>query len=211
MTIVRLRNVQLRFGSTPVLTGVDLDIYPGERVGVAGPNGSGKSTLLSVIATLRSPTSGEARVLDATVGGPQAYGVRRLIGWSGHEPALFEELTLRENLHHFARLAGLDIAEADRALHQVGLEGAADRRARVCSNGMRRRADLARLLMTRPRLLLLDEAHAGLDADAIAIVDALSRRTVSAGGAVVMVSHDRMEMEKLVDRVLTLRDGRVEP
>jgi ABC-type sulfate/molybdate transport systems ATPase subunit len=65
--------------------------------------------------------------------------------------------------------------------------------------------------MTRPRLLLLDEAHAGLDADATAIVDALSRRTVSAGGAVVMVSHDRMEMEKLVDRVLTLRDGRVEP
>ncbi|HLU53426.1 MAG TPA: ABC transporter ATP-binding protein [Acidimicrobiia bacterium] len=211
MTIVSLRNVQLRFGPVPVLTGVDLDVGPGERVGIAGPNGAGKSTLLSVIATLRPPSSGEARVFDAEVGTPQAYEVRRLIGWSGHDPALFDELSLRENLYHFARLAGLDIAEADKALHQVGLEAAADRRARVCSNGMRRRADLARLLMTRPRLLLLDEAHAGLDADATAIVEALSRRTVADGGAVVMVSHDRQTMGEHVDRVLTLREGTVVP
>ncbi|MFO7292461.1 MAG: heme ABC exporter ATP-binding protein CcmA [Actinomycetes bacterium] len=210
MTIVRLEDVHLRFGSTPVLTGVDLDVAAGERVGIAGPNGAGKSTLLSVIATLRTPTTGTATVFDAEVGSPRAYEVRRLIGWSGHEPALFEELTLRENLHHFARLAGLDVSDADRALRQVGLDAAADRRAQACSNGMRRRADLARLLMTRPRLLLLDEAHAGLDADAAAIVEVLCRRTVAAGGAVVMVSHDREAMTSHVDRVLTLREGRVE-
>jgi ABC-2 type transport system ATP-binding protein len=115
MTIVRLEDVHLRFGSTPVLTGVDLDVAAGERVGIAGPNGAGKSTLLSVIATLRTPTTGTATVFDAEVGSPRAYEVRRLIGWSGHEPALFEELTLRENLHHFARLAGLDVSDADRS------------------------------------------------------------------------------------------------
>ena len=210
MTIVRLEDVHLRFGSTPVLTGVDLDVAAGERVGIAGPNGAGKSTLLSVIATLRTPTTGTATVFDAEVGSPRAHEVRRLIGWSGHEPALCAELTLRENPHHFARLAGLDVSDADRALRQVGLDAAADRRAQACSNGMRRRADLARLLMTRPRLLLLDEAHAGLDADAAAIVEVLCRRTVAAGGAVVMVSHDREAMTSHVDRVLTLREGRVE-
>src|SRR5690606_1889889 len=96
MTIVSLRNVHLRFGPGPVLTGGDLDVGPGERVGIAGPTGAGDATLRSVIATWRPPSSGEARVFAAEVGTPQAYEVRRLIGSSGHDPALFDGLSLRE-------------------------------------------------------------------------------------------------------------------
>lgn len=211
MPLVDLHQVRLDLGLTPVLTGVDLTVEKGERVGIAGPNGAGKTTLLSVLATLRTPTAGRAEVLGAVVGTREALAIRRRVGWSGHDPALYDDLTLTENLRHFARLAGLHEGDADRALDQVGLAGAAGRRARACSNGMRRRADLARLLMTRPALLLLDEAQAGLDADASSIVDALSDRAVQADGAVVTVSHDHQALVRKVDRVLTLRDGSLAP
>jgi heme exporter protein A len=208
MPIVHLRDVRLALGRTPILTGVDLTLEEGERLGVSGPNGAGKSTLLSVVATLRAPTAGGGRVLDAELGTDQVFTVRRRIGWTGHEPALYDELTLTENLRHLARLAGLEAGRADQVLEEVGLAGAAGRRAAACSNGMRRRADLARLLMLRPRLVLLDEAHAGLDADAAIIIEAIARRTVEKGGGVVMVSHDAGALGDHVDRVVTLNDGR---
>lgn len=209
MFIARLRHVRLDLGRAPVLTGVDLEVAAGERVGIAGPNGVGKTTLLSVLATLRSPVAGEGEVLGATLGTNEVYPVRPRIGWSGHEPALYDELTLSENLRHFARLSGHDLAAADEVLDRVGLGGAVGRRAGACSNGMRRRADLARLLMTRPDLVLLDEAQAGLDADAGMIVEAICRRAVGAGGAVVMVSHDPEALGRQVDRVVRMTEGRV--
>lgn len=209
MPIVHLRDVRLALGRTPILTGVDLTLEEGERLGVSGPNGAGKSTLLSVVATLRAPTAGGGRVLDAELGTDQVFAVRRRIGWTGHEPALYDELTLTENLRHLARLAGLEAGRADQVLEEVGLAGAAGRRAAACSNGMRRRADLARLLMLRPRLVLLDEAHAGLDADAAIIIEAIARRTVVKGGGVVMVSHDAGALADHVDRVVALNEGRM--
>lgn len=209
MPVIRLQALEVDLGRTPVLTGVDLVVEAGERVGIAGPNGAGKTTLLSVLATLRPPSGGGGEVLGARLGTGAVLAVRPEIGWSGHEPALYDELTLRENLRHFCRLGGFADADADHALHQVGLAGAADRLARVCSNGMRRRADLARLLVTRPSLLLLDEAQAGLDADAGLIVDALADRTVASGGAVVTVSHDHAALESRSDRVLDLVAGKL--
>src|SRR5690606_33796294 len=153
--LVALDDVSVRFGPTAVLTGVSLSVDPGQVIGVAGPNGAGKTTLLGVIATLVAITSGSGRVLDAPLGSPDVRTVRPQIGWSGHEPALYDQLTLRENLHLVADLAGLPRLAADEALDRVGLGGAGHRRAGQASNGMRRRADLASLLMRRPRLLLL--------------------------------------------------------
>ncbi len=191
----------------PILAGVDLVVEAGETVGIAGPNGAGKTTLLLVLATLATPSAGGGSVLGARLGSDQVLAIRSRIGWSGHEPAIYDDLTLAENLRHLARLSGIDPVRADQALTQVGLAAAARRRASACSNGMRRRADLARLLMTHHSLVLLDEAHAGLDEDAAVIVDEICRRTIASRGAVVMVSHDAAALSERVDRVLYLDGG----
>lgn len=203
-SLVSLDDVTVRFGATVVLSGVDLEVPPGSVVGVAGRNGAGKTTLLGVIATLVPVVAGSGTVLGANLGTDQVRQVRTDIGWSGHEPALYDHLTLRENLYLVADLAGLDRMRADEALDRVGLAAAGHRRAIDASNGMRRRTDLAGLLMRRPRLLLLDEAHAGLDADADAIIGALIRLTRDAGGGVVMVSHDAERLRDECDRVVVL-------
>lgn len=209
MSIARLQGVSLTIGVTPILRDVDLELAEGERLGIAGPNGVGKTTLLMVLATLQSPTAGTGSVLGAVLGTPEVTAVRREIGLSGHTPALYDDLTLAENLIHVARLAAVDSKEVHRTLAEVGLEAAADRRAVDCSEGMRRRADLARLLLTRPRLVLLDEAHAGLDADARVIVDEVGRRVLARGGALVTVSHDPAALGRQADRVVELAAGMV--
>lgn len=207
MPIAELSSVNLTVAGTPILTGIDLTVDSGERVGVAGPNGAGKSTLLAILATLVPPTAGGGTVLGARLGSTDVTTIRRRIGWSGHEPALYPELTLAENLQHVARLAALDGDVVDETLTQVGLLAARDRRVAVCSNGMRRRADLARLLMTGPDLVLLDEADAGLDAAATSIVDEISRRAIAGNGAVITVSHDADLLKGRTDRILFLKDG----
>lgn len=210
MTIVDVAAISVRIGSHLVLDHIDVSVSAGERLGIVGPNGAGKTTVLGVMSTLIAPTSGSGVVLGADLrSSVETRRVRPFIGWSGHEPALYDELTLSENLRHVAALAGFAASAADEALDVVGLAAASGLRAALCSNGMRRRADLARLLMCRPRLVLLDEAHAGLDSDAVVIVDAIAERTVSDGGAVVMVSHDSGLLSGRVDRVAGIRDGRV--
>src|SRR5690606_11414284 len=102
---------------------------PGAVVGVGGPNGVGKTTLLGVIATFVPIAAGSGQVLGAGLGTTAVRQVRTRIGWSGHEPALYDQLTLRENLHLVADLAGLPRAEADTALDRVGLGAAGHRRA----------------------------------------------------------------------------------
>lgn len=207
MPIARLNDLRLQLGRTPVLTGVDLSLEEGERLGVAGLNGAGKTTLLAVLATLKSPTGGNGEVLGAALGTSDVRAIRPRIGLSGHQPALYDELTIGENLRHVARLAGVGEESVAGVLEEIGLGGAMERRTAESSNGMRRRVDLARLLVTRPQLVLLDEAQAGLDAEAGIIVDEISRRAVAERGAVVMVSHDAGLLTDRVDRVVRLVDG----
>lgn len=204
---VHLAGIGVRFGTLPVLTHVDLTVSPGEVVGIAGQNGAGKTTLLGVIATLIAPTSGTGSVFGATFGTRAVLGVRHRIGWSGHDPALYPELTLSENLRLTARLAGLPDDRADQALEIVGLSGAAGRRADRSSNGMQRRVDLARLVMLDPDLLLLDEAHAGLDVEADRIIAALVDRARTRGKAAVLVSHDATRLSEDADRVIRIDRG----
>lgn len=204
-----LEGIHVRAGALPILAGIDLRLDPGEAVGVAGPNGAGKTTLLSVVSTLRAPDGGAGTVLGAPLGTARVRPVRPRIGLSGHEPALVPELTLRENLHLVAEVAGLPGTAVDDALTAVGLAGAAGRRADRSSNGMRRRLDLARLLMTRPTLLLLDEAHAGLDREADAIVDALLVAVRERDGGALLVSHDAERLRRDVDRVVSIEAGAV--
>ncbi|MGH3979430.1 MAG: ABC transporter ATP-binding protein [Pseudonocardiaceae bacterium] len=208
---VALSGVAVDVERVPVLRGLDLAVGVGESVGVVGPNGSGKSTLLRVVATLLSPVAGTGHVLGAELGTSGCARIRPAIALVEHVPALYPPLSLRENLLLTARLTGRAETAVDEVLRTVGLAGAGTRRADRCSQGMQRRAALARALLTDPLLLLLDEVHSGLDPAALGLVDLLLRRVRHRGGAAVVVSHDRHHLAAAADRVVEISDGRVHP
>ena len=208
-TLVTLDGVSVRAGSVHILRSLDLSVAAGEVIGVFGANGAGKTTLLRLLATLVAPSAGEGCVLGATLGTDARYDVRPRIGYVGHVPGLYPEMTLGENLGFIADARGIDRDEVRRVLDVVGLVGAIDRVTDRCSHGMQRRAEFARVLMTSPELLLLDEPHSALDRDAVDLVDALVHRTHSTGGAAVLVSHDRDRVEQLADRTVEIAGGTI--
>ena len=206
-----LVGVSVSVERTPVLRDLSLQVAAGEAVGLVGANGSGKSTLLRVLSTLLPPVGGRGWVLGAELGSRACERVRPGIALVGHAAALYPRLTLAENLHFLCRITGRSVTAADAALRRVGLAGAADRSADRCSHGMLRRAELARVLLTQPSLLLLDEAHAGLDANAAGLVDMVVDDVRGRGGACVVVSHERERLRATVDRVVLVEDGRAVP
>lgn len=209
--MVELTGVSVSVERTPVLRGLSLSVAAGEVVGVMGANGSGKSTLLRVLATLLPPAAGSGHVLGARLGSRAVERVRPRIALVGHTAALYPRLTLGENLRFYCRLTGRSTEAADAALQAVGLARAADRSADRCSHGMLRRAELARVLVARPGLLLLDEAHAGLDLASAALVDVVVDGVRERGGGCVVVSHERERLEKTVDRMVEVEDGALRP
>lgn len=208
--VVEFKRAGVSLGGNPVLRDLDLVVEPGEAVGIAGPNGSGKTTLVRAAATLLPVDRGMVNVLGKDSGDSDLTGIRRGIGLIGHQPAVIPELTLEENLGHIARLAGVDEVRVARALDVVGLAQAAGRRADASSFGMRRRVEIAHLLITRPKLLLLDEAASGLDDSARDLIDALVRSVRERGGGCLVVSHDRRQLDTLTSRMFTLVAGRLE-
>lgn len=207
MPIVDLESVSVRVGATHILRDVSLTINEGDAIGIFGGNGAGKTTLLRLIATLIKPVAGTAAVFGVDVATDDRYDIRTRIGYVGHMPGLYPEMTLSENLAFVAHAMEIDEAEVDRSLAAVGLAGASNRRAEVCSHGMQRRAEFARVLMTKPQLLLLDEPHSALDADAVELVDALVDRTLGAGGAAVLVSHDKERVLRVATEFAEISGG----
>jgi heme exporter protein A len=205
-----LRKVGVSLGGRPVLRDIDLTLDAGQVLGVTGPNGSGKTTLIRTMATLVRVDRGRGTVLGADLGTDQVYEVRRHIGLMGHLPTVILELTLHENLDHVARLSGIEPRRIAQALEVVGLGGAATMRAESASHGMKRRLEVARLLLTKPQLLLLDEATHGLDSSARELVDALISRTREDGGGVMFVSHDVDRLSIVCDDTLRLDMGTME-
>jgi heme ABC exporter ATP-binding subunit CcmA len=205
--IVSLAGAAVRAGAVPILRDVDFTVAEGESVGLYGTNGAGKTTLLRLIATLTRPSAGTGSVFGVDLSSPDRFIVRPRIGYIGHAPGWYPELTLMENLTFVAHAMGIEDALAISSLESVGLGGAIDRRVDRCSHGMKRRAEFARILMTKPDLLLLDEPHSALDADAVDLVDDLVARTVKRGGAAVLVSHDHARVEAVVDRTYEIAEG----
>lgn len=206
--LVVLEDVGITIGTAVIVTSAKLRLEAGEKLGLLGPNGSGKTTLLRLLATLLRPTTGTGSVLGADLGSDDIYRVRSEIVMVGHLPGLYPELTLAENTRFVARLANRPESAATAALEAVGLGRASHRRASESSKGMLRRAELARALIQEPTLLLLDEAHAGLDAEAVGLVDAIATKVTATGGASILVSHEPDRLS--VDRSVRLTDGTVE-
>jgi heme ABC exporter ATP-binding subunit CcmA len=209
MAAVRLREVVVLLGRFPALAGVDLDVAEGEIVAIEGPNGAGKSSLLRLCGGLLAVASGTAEVLgnDLTV---DRAAVRRRVGMLGHDTALYDDLTVEENLNFWARAARTPQADVAGALDRLGLPG----RSRLVtvgrlSAGQRRRVAIAAVLVRRPELWLLDEPHAGLDQEARGVVDALVTDAAAAGATVMLASHELDRVMPLATRTITVRGGLV--
>jgi heme exporter protein A len=186
---IALSGVTRVFGVTPGIVRVDLIVEEGEVVLVRGPNGAGKSTLLRVVATALSPTYGTGRVhgFDLLRGREE---IRQRTELLGHRTRLYEDLTAAENLRFACSMHGLPATGVPEALEQVGLADVAGERVRGFSQGMRQRLAVARALLRRPPLLLLDEPYAGLDTEAKDVVDDAIADARSAGRSVVLATHD---------------------
>ena len=156
-----------------------------------GPNGAGKTTLLRILTTLAKPSAGRVLVegLDAVT---EANDVRRVVGYVGHQPHLYDELTARENLLFFARMYGLrdGARRAAKLLERVGLTAKAAQPVRTLSRGQAQRLALARGILHDPRLLLLDEPDTGLDDDANALLAALIRERANDGLTTIFTTHN---------------------
>jgi heme exporter protein A len=204
-TAIELRGLRRDFGERAALDGVDLSLEEGETLVVLGPNGAGKTTLLRILATLLQPSGGEVRVLGARLPG-EAWKARGRIGFLGHEPLLYRDLSGRENLRFHARLHGMrgEAAEARIAelLATVGMERRADERVAELSAGMRQRLAVCRCVLHEPELLLLDEPDSNLDAEGRELV----RELIGPGGSRtrVLVTHDPERALPDADRVLRL-------
>ena len=209
---VHVEGVTKRFGTTVALAGIDLDVPEGTVLGLLGPNGAGKTTLVRVLATLLAPDAGRAEVFGRDVVREPA-AVRHLIGLAGQFAAVDEILTGRENLQMFGRLFDLSPAEARRRaaelLERFELADAADRPARTYSGGMRRRLDLASSLLTRPRILFLDEPTTGLDPRSRNEIWTIVRELVRDGTTIMLTTQYLEEADQLADRIAVIDHGQV--
>jgi len=196
------------YGERTALDGIGFGLARSETLLVLGPNGAGKTTLLRILATLLRPSGGEVRALGCTIP-DEAWKLRGRIGFLGHEPLLYRDLSGRENLRFHARLHGLrgEPAEARIAelIAAVGMQRRADERVAELSAGMRQRLAICRCVLHEPELLLLDEPDSNLDAEG----RELSRALIGPGEgrARVIVSHDPERFEAEADQVLRLEAG----
>ncbi len=189
------------YGGRWILKGVDLSLEPGSIAVLEGPNGSGKTTLLRIIAGLVQPSRGQVTV-----------ACKRCIGYVGHQPLLYRDLTVEENLRFYAgALMTEEWITGSRIWRLLGLEEYRRRRVEELSYGWKKRADLARALLSRPRILLVDEPFTGLDEEARSIVAVLLREIASRKGA-VLATTPRMDEDYsgIASVTLRLRGGRIE-
>ena len=207
---ISARGLRKAYGRHLVLDGVELDVRGGEAVALLGANGAGKTTLLRIAATLVRPTSGRIRVAGADCArDPEA--ARRRLGFLGHGSWLYEDLTALENLRFWTTLSGLSVSVSALrgALAAVELERWGDARVRPFSAGMKRRLSLARLVIARPRVLLLDEPFTGLDQSGAKWLEEHLQAFKSGGGAVLMSTHSFGRGFGVADRAAILAGGRI--
>jgi heme ABC exporter ATP-binding subunit CcmA len=193
------------YGDRPALDDVGFELAAGESLVVLGPNGAGKTTLLRVLATLLRPSGGEVGVLGSSLPS-EAWKLRGRIGYLGHEPLLYRDLSGRENLRFAARLHGIERAAAalriEELLRAVGMERRADERVAELSAGMRQRLSICRCVLHRPELLLLDEPDSNLDVEGRELARVLIGP--GSGRTRVVVTHDPERHLPEADQVLRL-------
>lgn len=207
-TVIEVRGLVKTFGLRPVLRGLDLQIGRGECVALLGANGGGKTTLIRILAALSRPTRGEVRI-----GGwmlpDEAGQIRPHLGYLGHLPLLYNDLTALENLQFFGRLYRLTKPNLPAALDRVGLGKRGGDRVGSFSRGMQQRLGIARALIHDPDIVLFDEPYTGLDVDGAIMLDGVIRELAAVGKTVLLTSHDLDRTRTLSRRIVILSRGTV--
>jgi heme exporter protein A len=208
--MIQVSGLAKRFGGKLVLRGLDFAVASGEFVALLGPNGAGKSTLLRIVASLSKPSLG----LVAIAGLPlpaQAVEVRARLGFVGHQPLLYADLSAEQNLSLYARLYAIPDPDRriDELLDLLGLSRYRREPVRVFSRGMQQRLAIGRAILHQPALLLLDEPHTGLDQEAVGVLNDLLRDLSAAGCTILMASHDLAIVTQLAGRFDVLAGGRI--
>ena len=204
-------------GEKPVVVAVDhvsFEVEEGEIFGVLGPSGSGKSTLIRLIATLLLPDKGDIQVFgyDAV---KQPVEVQKMINRISVQAGFFKKISPMENLLFSARLYGMDVRETRTRVEEILLRLGLEKRAIYkpmdeISRGMQQRAAIARTLLSRPRLLLMDEPTAGLDPHSKREVQAVIRElNHDSGTTILLTTHDMLEAENLCDRIVIIDSGKI--
>jgi len=204
--MLEAHDLAARRGNAHLFAGLGFRVGGGEALVVTGANGRGKTTLLRVLSGLTWPESGEVRLDGARVV-PGSPTLRAAVTWSGHAPALKDELSARENLVSLATLSGMPVDESavDTALERVSLRSRQGLPARSLSQGQRRRIGLARLALSRRRVWILDEPATALDADGVATLEVLVTGHLEAGGLAVLSTHAPLALPPARMRPLALQ------
>jgi heme exporter protein A len=208
--MIKVKSLVKSFGPTTALRGVNLSVPDGQFVTLVGPNGAGKTTLLRILATLSRPTLGQVTIAghELPKGAAQA---RQRIGLVSHQTLLYGDISAEENLRFYGRMydvSGLDRRITD-VLEMVGLAPRRRDPVRIFSRGMQQRLAIARAVLHRPALMLLDEPYTGLDQDAAARLEAVMSSVGTEGRTVLMTTHDLERGLAVADRVVILAKGRV--
>ena len=207
---IAVEGLEKSYRDWPVLWDLDLTVPWGESLALFGANGAGKTTLLRILSTSIRPDAGTVRVAEYDLR-RQTGEARRRIGVVGHRSFLYEDMTPQENLTYYARLYGVTDREArvKAALDRVGLSGRAGHRVRALSNGMQKRAAIARAILHQPDVLLLDEPEAGLDRDSRRMLGELLAEWTAGGRSVAFTTHDIELGLAWGSRAAVLSEGRV--
>ncbi len=206
---ILIRGLVKRYHYQPVLDQLSLTVEDGAFCVLVGANGSGKTTLLRILASLVKPNAGEIHIGHPLI--LHSPEQRRLIGYVGHLPMLYNDLTAVENLRHYTRLYGCPQPEAriEEAIRSAGLIAHQHKPVRTFSRGMQQRLALARALLHDPRILLFDEPYTGLDQEAARHLDGQLQRLHGPGRVILLAAHRPGRLIKIASHIAWLQDGRI--
>jgi ABC-2 type transport system ATP-binding protein len=213
MNAIEVRSIVKRFGQFTAVDGVSFDVEAGEFFGLLGPNGAGKSTLIRILTTLLPPTAGTAKVGGFDIVA-ESHAVRGAIGVIPQAMTSDLDLSVEENLIIFSKLYGVPQAKRTRLIHElleaVDLLQWAGKPVRFLSGGMRRRVEIARGLVSEPRVLFLDEPTTGLDpASRVAVWEMLRRIKSQRDLTILLTTHYMDEADQLCDRIAIVDHGQL--
>ena len=211
MIAIQVTNLTKAYGFYRIFEGLSFAIQPGECFALFGPNGAGKTTLLRILATLQPPSNGQFTIFGLD-GVAQKDAVREIIMLIAHSSHLYDELSAKENLQFALGLRGQSPSppQLKRALDRTGIGAFAELKIRQFSAGMKKRLDLAKVILVQPQLLLLDEPYNALDHAGVALTNQLIQETLAREGSVFMTTHDRDKATQTATRGGILHGGHLQ-